>query len=206
MSAEDAGGDVPRKDWPAYYHAVEGREPRPLFVRALAHCDAGAGRQAIDLGCGDGVESLLLLQQGWRVLAIDQEPEAIAMVQQRTPDALRAALETQEAAFHTATLPPAHLIYAGASLPFCAPQHFADVWAEVLRALQPGGLLACHLFGDRDDWTRQQEMSFQTRAAALALCEGLQVAYFHETEEDGNSGAGPKHWHFYEIIALRPAA
>lgn len=207
MAADEAErtGAEPRDDWPAYYHATAGREPRRLFVRALALFAPGAGRQALDLGCGDGTETQLLLAQGWRVLAIDQEPAAIEAVQRRTPDALRAALQTQVAPFQSAILQPAHFIYAGASLPFCAPQHFAAVWQTVRGALLPGARFAGHFFGERDDWTRSQEMNFQTRAEAEALLDGLVVEEFTETEEDGDSFAGPKHWHFYEVIAHKPA-
>ena len=176
----ERSGALPRKDWPAYYHATEGREPRRLFVRALALFAPGAGRQALDLGCGDGTETRLLLAQGWRVLALDQQPEAIKAVQRCTPDALRAALETQVAPFQSAILRPAHFIYAGASLPFCAPQHFAAVWQTVRGALLPGARFAGHFFGNRDDWTRSQEMNFQTRAEAEALLDGLVVEEFNE--------------------------
>lgn len=38
-------------------------------------------RLAADLGCGDGNIIPALLQQGWRVLAIDQEPVALQLVE-----------------------------------------------------------------------------------------------------------------------------
>lgn len=197
---------APRRDWPAYYHANAGRLPRTLFVTALGLFAQGSGRQAMDLGCGDGTETLALLEQGWRVLAIDGEPDAIARVQARTPAHLRPLLETEVAAFHHAHLRPSEFIYAGVSLPFCPPQYFAGVWAAVRASLLPGGRLACHLFGDRDDWTRQQEMTFQRRHEAEALLDGLVIERFAEVEEDGQSFAGPKHWHFFEMIARAPDA
>lgn len=36
--------------------------------------EAGRGRWALDLGCGDGLEALWLAERGWRVEALDLEP------------------------------------------------------------------------------------------------------------------------------------
>ena len=60
-----------RDIWSRFYRANVGRAPRPLFVEALALAapqPTGAPRQAVDLGCGDGTETLALLQHGWQVL------------------------------------------------------------------------------------------------------------------------------------------
>ena len=67
--------------WVGYYEALTGRGPRPLLLDALKWCGSPStkvGRLAIDLGSGDGTETLELLRRGWRVLAIDQEPDAMA--------------------------------------------------------------------------------------------------------------------------------
>ncbi len=75
----------PDNQWMAYYEAGSGRSARPLLIDVLARFASDAPnalpRFAIDLGCGDGTETLALLQQGWRVLAIDQEPAALQWVE-----------------------------------------------------------------------------------------------------------------------------
>jgi hypothetical protein len=58
--------------------------------------------------------------------------------------------KTARASFADVTLPPAHLIHAGYSLPFCAPGDFRGVWAGIRRALAPAGIFAGQLFGLRD--------------------------------------------------------
>lgn len=48
-------------DWTAYYNARSGRPPRALFLETLAQFDidcATHGRQAIDLGCGEGSDTV----------------------------------------------------------------------------------------------------------------------------------------------------
>jgi tellurite methyltransferase len=117
--------------WARYYQAVQGREPRALFLAALAAFEADgfdtAGGQAVDLGCGDGTETMALLARGWCVLAVDREPAAIERVLAAVPDVAKPRLETQVASFEDVALPVADFIYAGLSLPFCPPEHFPCV-------------------------------------------------------------------------------
>ena len=78
--------------WVGYYEALTGRGPRPLLLDALKWCGSPStkvGRLAIDLGSGDGTETLELLRRGWRVLAIDQEPEAMARLERALPPELK---------------------------------------------------------------------------------------------------------------------
>ncbi|MGQ9869558.1 hypothetical protein [Leptodesmis sp.] len=44
-----------------------------------------SSRVAVDLGCGDGRDTVELLRRDWQVLAIDGEPQAIARLLER-PD------------------------------------------------------------------------------------------------------------------------
>lgn len=49
--------------WAAYYQKVAGRPPRPLFMKAISYYAAAPnadliGRAAVDLGCGEGTETM----------------------------------------------------------------------------------------------------------------------------------------------------
>jgi tellurite methyltransferase len=105
-------------------------------------------------------------------------------------------------------LPPADLIYASFSLPFCPPARFPGLWANIRRSLRPGGHFAGQLFGDRDEWSGQRSekppMTFCTLRAVRSLARGLKVEMLRETEEDGQSFSGPKHWHFFDLILEKP--
>lgn len=193
-------------DWTTYYNARSGRPPRPLLIEAMMRFGADThnpGRQAIDLGCGEGTDTLALLDQGWQVLAIDQQPEAIARLLAKVPVAQQAQLQTTVAAFAGLALSRADLIYAGYSLPFCQPAHFPVLWRQIERALPPGGRFAGQLFGERDEWADDATMTFFTAAQTLALFAGFKLEHFREIEEDGQAVSGPKHWHLFEIIARK---
>lgn len=199
-----------RASWPRYYQHIQGRAPRPLCVELLGRIPpalaARPDRQAIDLGCGDGTESLLLLHEGWQVLAIDQQPEALALLADRLPPADAPRLQTQVARFEEVVLPPADLIYAGLSLPFCPPDHFPALWARIGAALGPGGWFAGHFFGERDDWFGDPQMTFLTPEGCRALFAGFEVETFRELERDGETLDGPHHFHAFEVIARRAAS
>lgn len=192
--------------WARYYQAVQGREPRALFLTALAAFAADGfdpeGAQAVDLGCGDGTETMALLVRGWRVLAVDREPAAIERVLAAVPDVAKPKLDTQVASFEDMALPPADFVYAGLSLPFCPPEHFPVVWERVVAAVRPGGRFAGHLFGERDSWNGDPTKTFHTAAELQQRFAGFAIESLNEVENDRPTALGePKHWHVYEVVA-----
>ena len=199
--------DSESNHWVPYYQKVSGRPPRPLFRKVLSYypplIDPQPGRSALDLGCGDGTETLALLQQGWQVFAFDQQPEAIARLESGVHDAERSRLTTQVCRMEEAVIPSVDLIYAGLSLPFCDAQAFPALWQRIVAALPTGGRFAGHFFGDRDAWSEPDE-PFPTREAVEALFTGFRIEAFQEIEEDGPTALqGIKHWHIFEVIASK---
>jgi SAM-dependent methyltransferase len=160
-------------------------------------------RVAIDLGCGDGSETLALLARGWMVVAVDSAPEAIARLRASVPLEGTARLTTVVGAFHEVELPDADFVYAGLSLPFCAPGDFVDVWRAVTHALRGGGAFAGHFFGPHDSWASTPDMTFHTREQLKGLFTGFDVHVFREQDEDGTAVSGPKHWHVFHVIATK---
>jgi hypothetical protein len=136
------------------------------------------------------------------VLAIDAEPEAIARLRARPG---LEEVETAVARFEDARWPDADLVNAGFSLPFCPPEHFDDVWSRIAGSIRPEGRFSGQLFGNRDQWAGERELTFHTRAQAEALLSGFEVERFGEVESDGQTALGePKHWHVFHVVARRP--
>jgi len=186
--------------WSDYYEANEGRAPRDQLLDVLARF-AEPGN-AVDLGCGAGIDTLAMLDRGWTVVAIDAEPEAIERVRRRAAE--RPSLETQLSPMEDVDLPPADLVWASYSLFFCDPARFPDVWARIQAAVRPGGRFAGELLGDHDTWAAMPERTAMTRAEAEALFDGWDVERFEEEENDGEACSGPKHWHLFHVIAQAP--
>jgi len=165
-----------------------------------------AGRTAIDVACGAGVETHALLEAQWRVYAFDADPVAPEVVYARTRYVPNARMAVEWKRFtDLVTLPAAHLVYAGYALPYVPPGDFDRVWSLVRSALQPGGVFAGNLFGDRDSWVGDSGLTFLSATAARTLFDGMDVLRFDETEGDGPGFSGDKHWHTYDVIARMPA-
>jgi cyclopropane fatty-acyl-phospholipid synthase-like methyltransferase len=69
-----ADGDPTRLPW---------HRESPSHVLSAAVEGLGAGRRALDLGCGAGVFSVWMAERGLRVTGLDLFPEAIAMARTR---------------------------------------------------------------------------------------------------------------------------
>jgi tellurite methyltransferase len=187
--------------WDEFYEAIAGRPPHDAVVQALDRFEAEGRRGfAVDLGCGDGRDTAEIARRGWRVLALDGEAGAIERLRSR-PEL--ADVETAIVRFEEARWPAADLVNAGFSLPFCPPGHFRTVWRRIVDSIRPGGRFSGHLFGDRDGWAGDPEMTFLARDEAEALFAGFTLERFDELEEDGHLVTGaPKHWHVFHVVAL----
>jgi tellurite methyltransferase len=193
-------------DWSGYYRGQIGREPRDLLLQVLASFEReGRAGTAVDLGCGIGFETAELIGRGWDVLAVDAQEEAIRRVRRRIAarDALR--LRTEVSRMEDVTFPSADLVFASFSLPFCRPEAFPPLWDRLRSSLRPGARFAGELFGDRDTWASDPEMTFFHVDAARELFDGMEIEAFEEEEsEDEGWGDEMKHWHVFHVIARRP--
>jgi tellurite methyltransferase len=189
--------------WVDYYDDQGDREPRELLLDVLDAFGEG-GREAVDLGCGQGIDTVAMLERGWRVFAVDAEPEGIRRLLQRVPPRLAGALRTEVAPMEDVELPPADLVWAAFSLFFCPPDRFAGLWAKVRDAMCPGARFAGQILGDRDSWASKSEISAFARVDAERLLDGLEIERLDEQEEDGEACSGPKHWHYFDVVARRP--
>ncbi len=189
--------------WEQYYKVTTGRPSREFLNRTLRRFQTPG--LAIDLGCGAGTESIFLLQQGWQVIAIDQQESAIAKLRTSISPDTMSHLETLVASFETVNLPQANLIWAGRSLPFCQRLEFHRLWHKILASLLPGGRFAGDFFGSRHAWANESGMTFHTKEQVLALCRELQLEYIIEEEgEEMTATNGIQHWHMFTISALKP--
>jgi SAM-dependent methyltransferase len=187
--------------WTGYYHAHARRAPHRTLVEAVARFAVPG--TVIDLGFGSGNETLHLLHGGWKVVAIDRQPEAAAFLEPRIPARLRPAIDLRVAGFEDLVLPPADLVFAGFSIAFCHPSRFDALWTQICNALRPGGRFAGQLFGVEDDWSQNAKITFHSRARVDRCFEGFDVETLDEVCGPGRSYTGPKRWHVFHVIARK---
>jgi len=197
------------ESWKFYYEKTGTRPPRDTLLFALDRFETelgAAGRRfAIDLGCGNGRDTIELLRRSWHVLAVDAEAAAIGGLTSRDdlpPDCL---LETQIGRFEDIPLPEADMVNSSFSLPLVDPPNFPHLWNNILDCLRSGGRIACQLYGGRDSWVGRPGITFFTKSGIEALLEPLDVEFFREEEDDSVTPRGhQKHWHIFHIVAKRP--
>jgi SAM-dependent methyltransferase len=184
------------------FFAAAGDDPRATLLEALARLEAEgrAPGTAVDLGAGTGRDTAELLRRGWRVVAVDAHPEAVARLR-----ALGDGVEVVQAAFDEAEWPDADLVNASFALPFAAPDAFARAWARIRASVVPGGRFCGQLFGPNDQWAPSPDMSFQSRGEIERLLDGWVVERLDELDQDGQTAVGErKHWHLFHVVARRP--
>lgn len=166
--------------WDHYYQKIQGRAPRQLLLDALEKFPSPIGLRAIDLGCGDGTETAVLLARGWNVLAVNGEPMAIQRLLEKVLEEARVRLGTQVAKFKDVALSPTDLLYASLSIPFCEPEHFDALWDKIVIAIKPGGWFAGQFFGVRDSWAGGKDMTFHTEEQVRVLLENFEIESFSD--------------------------
>ncbi|MBI2736430.1 MAG: class I SAM-dependent methyltransferase [Rhodospirillales bacterium] len=192
-------------DWAAYYEKLRDRPPRRTLVTALDRFGASVtDALAVDLGCGDGRDVIEMLRRGWRVVAVDAEPEALKRLQAR-PLPQGCDLLPIQARFEDVPLPIGlSLVNSSFAMPLCEPEAFHRLWERIHEALPSGGRFSGQWYGLRDSWAGRAGMTFVARDEALAMLEGLELEMFEEEEDDGVTPRGnAKHWHIFHIVARK---
>jgi hypothetical protein len=206
------------RDWPAYFDAAEGKPARDTLLLALdlfEKDDPGTERFAIDLGAGSGRDTLVMLERGWSVVAIDGSADGLDRLRRRCASQrdIGRRLRTIESRFEDLDLDAvaprgALLVNASFCLPFCAPAALGGVWSGIRRALERGASpgrparFAGQFFGERDDWDAIPGRSHQSRAEVESMLAGMALDRFEEVEKDGNDIFGnPKHYHVFHVVA-----
>lgn len=185
------------------YNTKKDLSPSPTVQRALEHLKDTDFRDklAIDLGCGNGRDTIFLLEKGWTVYAIDSSPETIEIVEANVPPNLKKSLLLGCTAFSEFNWCSTQLVNASFSLPFCDKRKFPIVWRNIVNSIESGGIFTGNFFGINDDW---KSLFLVEKEEIARLFQDFEIVYFEEKEFDKRSFKGPeKHWHIFEITAKK---
>ena len=185
-----------------FYKNTENAPPHKNIIKFL-ELEKNTGN-AIDIGCGAGRDTVYLIKNNWKVLAIDRENVKETIEEKLSKKELENfKFECQK--FENIKLPKADLIISNYSLPFCNKNNFNELWKRIVESIKENGYFVGTFFGINDSWINiKDKMVFLSKDAVLELFNEFEIISFEEIEKDEKTGLGiMKHWHIYDIIARK---
>ena len=126
------------RQWDDYYAANDDPWTRPDADLVSATASLPAGR-ALDLGAGEGADSLWLARRGWQVTAVDQSPAAIdTLLRLAVDEALTVRVEVADMADYRSDDVFDLVLICHVQLP---GELRSRMLANAASALAPGGVL-----------------------------------------------------------------
>ena len=185
------------KDWTNYQNKTYGGDVCKLLIEFLDNYKID---NAIDLGCGSGNETVYMIKNGIKVLAIDRQLNQ-DFILNRLSDNEKKMISFKESSFEDVELPKTKLITAFFSIPFCNPNNFDELWTKIYNSIEDNGYFVGQLFGDRDTWNVVESINTFSIDKVKEYLKNYNIIKLEEIEYVRESDN--KKWHFYDIIAQK---
>ncbi len=170
-----------------YINKNQFRSVKDLLLKALQEMKIQKPTQAIDLGCGLGIETAYLATTfDWSILAVDGDAELLAMAKSRIKDSPKTPVEFLHCSFESlAALPQCDFLYSYHSLHFIDEAHYERLWTMMLSALKPNAVIALSLFGPEDAMVTKKHAIGISEETLRKRLETLDIKYIRSVRERG---------------------
>ncbi len=170
-----------------YINKNQFRSVRDLLLKALQEMNIQNPTQAIDLGCGLGIETAYLANTfDWSVLAIDGDAELLTMAKGKIKDSQKTSVVFLHSSFESlAALPQCDFLYSYHSLHFIDDAHYERLWPMMLSALKPNAVIALSLFGPEDAMVTKKHAIGISEDDLRKRLETLNIKYIRSVRERG---------------------
>lgn len=182
------------KDWTNYQNETYGDNVCKLLIEFLDNYKID---NAIDLGCGSGNETVYMIKNGIKVLAIDRQLNQ-DFILNRLSDNEKKMISFKESSFEDVELPKTKLLTAFFSIPFCNPNNFDELWTKIYNSIEDNGYFVGQLFGDRDAWNVVESINTFSIDKVKEYLKNYNIIKLEEIEYVRESDN--KKWHFYDIL------
>ncbi len=185
------------KDWTNYQNETYGDDVCKLLIEFLDNYKID---NAIDLGCGSGNETVYMIKNGIKVLAIDRQLNQ-DFILNRLSDSEKRLISFKKSSFEDVELPKTKLLTAFFSIPFCNPNNFDELWTKIYNSIEDNGYFVGQLFGDRDAWNVVESINTFSIDKVNEYLKNYNIIKLEEIEYVRESDN--KKWHFYDIMAQK---
>ena len=184
-----------------YHKKTKNSKHFKILEEAL--CFVDERNLALDAGCGTFRNINFLLEQGFNVVAFDQNDggvkEDLKNVRNGKVTFTKSTFETFDYGKNKY-----NFIVSTFALPFTDPNKFENVLDKIKDSLKNGGVFCGQLFGQNDEWRWDKKMTFHNKAEIQELFSDYEVLQLEENEHDGQTALGvDKHWHIFSFIVKR---
>ena len=189
------------KDSKKYYEKTINTKPSALIRKFFInnYNQKLNGNSAIDLGCGTGNDTEFLLEQGFKVTAIDQEEQVKDIIKNKNLDKENLELIIND--FSKIKFSNSDLILANFSL-FFVKHNFEELIEKILKSINVNGFFVGNFLGKEDDWNKT--ITTVDKEKLLDYFKDFEMSYFSEEKYYKNTAIGKnKFWHVYTIIAQK---
>ena len=156
-------------------------------------------KNAIDLGCGAGNDTVFLLEKGFEVTAIDSEPQVKEVLSRRAENQQNLNVVIDD--FSKVQLLKADLINANYSL-FFVKKDFNEMLRNVLKSINKNGYFVGNFLGKEDDWNKSK--TTLDKDELLNYFSKFKIVYYSEEKYYKDTLTKKnKFWHVYNIIAQK---
>ena len=117
-----------------YYKKTENSKPNFLIKKLINNVEIKQ-KNAVELGCGTGRDTLYLIKNGFKVLAIDKEDTSKIISKKLNSEELK-RFRFKCQAFEDLEIEENNLLVANFSIPFCNKNYFKSFWNRIDRSME----------------------------------------------------------------------
>lgn len=187
-----------------------GKEPNELVKRAVDYTPSRESLTAIDVGAGEGRDSIYLADQGIDVTAIDIAPNGLEKAEQLAEEN-GVVIDVSQADINTLQLDTSiDLFYSIGTIQYLRPENRSNQFQYFQAQTRSGGIHALFAFVDRDDipsapdWGENEY--YYEESELDQYYENWDCLYTEKLVFDDDSGSEPHQHAAVEVIYRNPAS
>lgn len=184
-----------------YYEATMNNKPSALIRKFFInnYNKKLQGNVAIDLGCGVGNDTAFLLDNGFKVTAIDQEEQVNEIIKNKNLNEEKLKIIIGD--FSKIEITKNDLLLANFSL-FFVKENFDEFIEKILNNINSKGFFVGNFLGKEDDWNTTRTTVEKDKL--LDHFKDFEMFYFSEEKYyKDTANRKSKFWHVYTVIAQK---